>query len=223
MIIWLASYPRSGSKLLRMILRQCFGLESYNDHSVDKSSNAVSSPLSELVGQKWVSDATFEGFIERARREPDTFVVRTHEFAPPDEPAIYIVRDGRAALSSYRRFLRDFHQVDISLADLAEGKHWPGSWGEHVTRWTERRRDRTLIVRFEDLASSPPLAEIGAFLNAPIQKESFDVSFSDLRQLDPRHFVIGHDRPGIEEFERECPDIFWRSNGDAMRRLNYVR
>ena len=29
MIVWLASYPRSGNTLLRQVLKRCFGLDSY--------------------------------------------------------------------------------------------------------------------------------------------------------------------------------------------------
>jgi len=34
MIIWLASYPRSGNTLLRTVIKSCMGIDSYSDQDI---------------------------------------------------------------------------------------------------------------------------------------------------------------------------------------------
>jgi hypothetical protein len=161
-------------------------------------------------------------FVARARREAGLFLVRTHEFAEDDDHAIYIVRDGRAALCSYQKFLRNFNGVEKSLPELIADRCWPARWQDHVERWLTRAPVRTLVLKYEDLTSAePPLAAISAFLGVAVQRE-FDLSFEDIRTLNPKQFPVGHNGVGVETIERDHSEIFWRHCGRAMRRLGYA-
>jgi len=214
-ILWLASYPRSGNTLLRIILRHCFDVWSY-----PAVSHAGGGSLRELVGNLTYSGER-ESFVRARRRLPGTHFVKTHLDVPePDDRAIYIVRDGRAALASYRRFLHDIDKVDFTLAQLVVG--WPLAltWSAHVARWIDL--PNVLLLRYEELShpAGPPLERIARFIDRPILKP-FDVTFAQLHSVQPKFFGVGRDGPGIELVEREVGDAFWEANGAMMARLGY--
>jgi len=164
-----------------------------------------------------------DDFLEEARLSHDLFLVRTHEFIPDDDRALYVVRDGRAALASFSKYLlHNFAEVNDPLSDLIQGKKWPGRWSDHVEGWLARPASATLLLRYEDLSSRPPLNLISGFIDRPIMRK-FDIEFSDLHALDPRAFDVGHNEVGVRYIEREYSQLFWEHNGDAMRRLEYER
>src|SRR5690606_21283792 len=91
-VVWLASYPRSGNPFLRTLLFHRFGLSSASIYSNDFGHN-------ETLGRQ-------VGHIEHGANGQIDFgdapvrLIKTH--APPqdDRRAIYVLRDGRAAMVS---------------------------------------------------------------------------------------------------------------------------
>ena len=221
MLIWLASYPRSGNHLLRAILSRCFELGSYD---IYQNIGGRSDPaLAGVLGARTVDEKSSAAFIARARISSEPILVKTHDLVPGTDRCIYIVRDGRAALASYRRYLADVENRPHTLPELIEGKVWPGGWQRHVEQFLARDPAKTLVLRYEDLASAdPPLAKIAAFVGAPIRRQ-FDIAFDDLHRLSPAMFPTGSNEPGVEIVERECSDAFWRICGPAMARLGYAK
>ena len=72
MIIWLASYPRSGNTLLRTILKRCFDRVSYADEAIH-----VDSPIrsdSSLVGHRELP-VPWPEFYAEATALPETWFV----------------------------------------------------------------------------------------------------------------------------------------------------
>lgn len=216
MLVWLASFPRSGNHLLRSVLQRSFGLGSYSVYP-DRGTGK----LAETVGALLHEDETVEAFLDRARASPDLFLVKTHDPVPETDACLYIVRDARAALYSYRRFLADFEKLELSLEDLVAGKAWPGAWQDHVRLLLSRDPKNTLVLRYEELASdAPPVDRIGAFLGVkPIRP--FDLRFSDMQALNAKMFSIGQNAPGIASFERDHHEMFWAHCGEMMRALGY--
>src|SRR5690348_16713218 len=91
MITWLASYPRSGNTLLRAILREMFGVQSYSLYD-DKNDFGNKPEVAEAVGH--VSHGrTPEEFYRFAADSSEMYFVKTHEAPRDDSPAIYVVRD----------------------------------------------------------------------------------------------------------------------------------
>jgi hypothetical protein len=219
MLVWLASYPRSGNHLLRTILQRCFELGSYQIYQ--KAVRPMRPESSALIGARRFDDDSPEAFVARARSSSELFLVKTHDPVPDSDSCIYVVRDARAALVSYRRFLAEVEGHQSTLPNLIAGRHWPGKWQEHVRRFLSRDPANTLVLRYEELASdTPPLDQIGNFLNMnPIRP--FDVSFSSLHQLSPKIFPTGNNRIGIETIERDHRELFWRTCGETMRALGY--
>ena len=221
LLVWLASYPRSGNTLLRTVLSQCFDLSSYSGD--DGTAYDPEGDLFKTVGQLVYRDLSREAFLESARKSDALHLVKTHDEVPlPTDRTIYVVRDGRAAIASYQRFLRDFDHVDFSLEEIALGTRLAYTWGQHVERWMAHPADRLLVLRFEELSARPPLERISEFLGRPVLRP-FETTFDDLHKLDPAFFGVGRNDPGIELVERTCGDVFWTHNGAAMARLGYRR
>lgn len=221
MIIWLASYPRSGSHLLRMILQRCFDLGSYEIYQ--GQGEPVNAEEAALLGLRQFPDASAEDFLARARKSPDLFLVKTHDPIPDGDTCIYVVRDGRAAIASYERYLADVGGLPLTVPDIIAGRAPYGTWHDHVAAFAARDEARTLMLRYEDLASDrPPLERIADFIGKPARNR-FDISFSRLNQLDARRYGTGHNRPGIASIESAYGDLFWRDSEAAMRRLGYDR
>jgi hypothetical protein len=96
MIIWLASYPRSGNTLLRQIFWQVFDHPTYSD-SNDPKDLGIHEAGATLVGHRNYTPP-WSDFYSAARKASTLNLVKTHH--PPRDAGktIYIVRDGRAAL-----------------------------------------------------------------------------------------------------------------------------
>jgi len=218
LITWLASYPRSGNTLLRVILKQCFGLSSqsiYDDTELDTPG------VREAVGFEAVGNDPHR-FIEDARRQARSLYVKTHELPGRDaHPAIYVVRDGRSSVVSHRHYLRGILGRDTSLSDVIRGELMP-SWSEHVEAWALSGRPNTLVVRYEDLAAADPraLQQIAAFLDRPLL-QAFDMSFDHLHTLNPLFFRRGSDAANISEMDTVSLRLFEQLHGATLRRIGY--
>jgi hypothetical protein len=219
MLVWLASYPRSGNHLLRTILHRCFDLGSYEIYQ--KIARPLEPAVSAIVGERRFEEEGIDAFVSRARSSSDLFLVKTHDPVPDSDSCIYVVRDARAVLVSYQRYLADVESRSRTLPELIAGNQWPGKWQVHVKRFLARDSGNTLILRYEDLAAcNPPLGAIGGFLDRkPIRP--FDISFDDLRDFSPMIFPTGNNLAGIDRIERDHRWLFWKSCGEMMHALGY--
>lgn len=215
-VTWLASYPRSGNTLLRILLKQCFNL---NSHSIYSDQEFPDPVVSRLVGEEPVGDHPHQ-FVERALRQGRRLYVKTHELPPPDNhPAIYVMRDGRSAVVSHTHYLYDHFGHDLSFADVIAGRLGV-TWSQHVQAWMSR--PRILVLRYENLAAGDPnsLAAISSFIGVP-QSKAFDVSFRRLQGLAPAFFRRGSDQGNISEFDPETAELFERLHGPTLRAVGY--
>jgi hypothetical protein len=200
MLVWLAAYPRSGSSYAIILFQRCFGLLARGIHQIPCDRQAE--------------------VAEVARASPQIEVWKTHHCPPnSNDKAVYLVRDGRVALASYRRYILDYHGKELDWPQIVRGRNF-GSWNDHVLGWTER--PNRMVLKFESLVLNPDLAakRIGRFLALPVTGV-VRARFPQLHLDDPRVFRTGDNGPGIEEVERNCSDLFWRINGEAMRRMGY--
>ena len=157
-IIWLASYPRSGNTFLRTVLWHCFGLRSASVYPND------------LGGKQEL--ANYVGHIEHGPNQPIRFqmgglpLLKTHELPPDDHPAIYVVRDGRAASVS----LWQFNKRKIPFQAIIAGQLSFGTWSNHLAAWKPWERSNTLLIKYEDMISDLPLvlSKVSAFVDRRI-------------------------------------------------------
>jgi hypothetical protein len=203
---WLASYPRSGNTLLRTILFQCFGLRSASVYPED-----VPEAVAQFTGHvEWQTNGRLDFGRQRLA------LVKTH--TPPNDsrPAIYVIRDGRAATVSLWEYYGRRHPIRYYVS----GETKFGTWSAHVGNWNPLNRPQTTLVRYEDLTGNLPksLQTLSAALNVePMSTE-----------LPPREELAGVEgrwvRPPSDWREHLKGDdlrLFDEVNGSAMRLYRY--
>lgn len=221
MIVWLASYPRSGNSLTRLALFSLFG----------RRSGSVYRPMR---GRR--SDALRSMIDSRPLELLDALegpaFVKTHELrhAGGDRPAIVIVRDGRDALVSYAHFLRETRAADAAFEDLLaelirEPRASTGTWSESVEVWRGRSAP-TAMIRFEDLLAEPAVAvaRAAAAIDAPLGEGRGELpAFTRLRRMSPANFRQGRVGSWRSEMPAALEEAFWRRHGATMEALGYER
>lgn len=226
MIVWLASYPRTGSKLIRGFMHQVFKLPTFSEYppepeSVRRKSDSKSRRLPFIGSARY--NGTFQEFYLHARRSQQGFLVKTHHPPLDDSPAIVMTREGRAALVSYTHFLRDIEQLDVSLPEVIRGDVGIGTWSGMLDEWNPLERPGTLFLRFEDVISDPDrVAEmIAAFLQIrPIRK--WENRFSEFQKANPYHYRAGKNRSNISQFDPQVEQLFWDCHRQWMERAGYT-
>jgi len=88
MIIWLASYPRSGNTFLRIVLNKCFNIKTYSVYG-DKFDIASHKKTSDVVGHKQLPE-NFE--IETARKSKKLYLIKTHGYIQTEDKVIVKIR-----------------------------------------------------------------------------------------------------------------------------------
>lgn len=222
MIVWLASYPRSGNTLTRQIFRQVFGQITHSQYN-DRMDIAAVKKLAEAVGHVSYS-GEWKDFYRMARESKRLYLVKTHHPPMDEGRAIYIVRDGRAAAVSWWHVLKDLRgRTDVSLDDVIEGRKVAyGTWSGHLESWQPLTRPDTLLLKFEDLARDPTEAidRIAAFV--PLQKQKGFVNELDhLRGLLPGFFMKGSTEDNVRELTPAQLARFDELHGAWLRRLGY--
>lgn len=218
LLTWLASYPRSGNTLLRIILSSCFGQLSQSIYSDAEFSDPA---VLHVIGSEAVGPDP-QHFLNLARQRKRSLFVKTHELPGTDNHrAIYVLRDGRSCVVSHFHFLTDILHRNVSLADVILGKCGV-PWSDHVKAWTMIENPAALVVRYEDLAvgDAQTLERISHFIGRPVFRE-FDISFVRLHARSPLFFRSGSDRANIAELQGENLELFERIHGATLRRVGY--
>lgn len=217
MLVWLASYPRSGNAFLRVVLKSLYGVGSttvYPKEAGGRLAKLMADPR-----EKGVEEPVF---------------TKTHELDAASGPAsaIYLVRDGRDCYVSYAHFARALDPAGlgaIAYADvlkmLVESEAHFGGWSRHVETWTHRESP-TALVRYEELLAAPAEAAAKACAALGIALPEADgvlTSVEELAAVDPRSFRKGKAGSWREEMPPELEELFWGRHGETMGRLGYPR
>lgn len=206
-VVWLASYPRSGNTLMRTILKNNFGVNTYSLYN-DSNDIGKDPKLREFVGHvdgDW--EVMHKGIVQYPRyperlyekAKEKTVVIKTHsQFCDfyKGHKAILVVRDPRPALVSEAHFIKNFVDQDgdirkILSEQIAVGDPSSGFWSDHTNSWLEKCED-LLILRFEDLINEfeESLSKISVFLRMdPTSRELED--FSKFQSVNKNFFRQG--------------------------------
>jgi hypothetical protein len=235
LIVWLASYPRSGNTFLRIVLHSVYGAPTYSIYDDDD-------PIAQRVGSALVGYRPKPVDRRRMADSEEVYFVKTHKRRKADRhSAIYLVRDGRDAVVSNARLRASMEpeldhtqeQFENLLRDeitrpYIDGQPSSGTWGGNVLSWLDNAGVPLAIVKFEDLIAEPRAA-----LHRTVARLGIDLvpsrdaripTFHDLHGIDPNFFRRGVPRSHRDEMPDELHDLFWAQpeNATAMDRLGYA-
>ncbi|MGH9152788.1 MAG: sulfotransferase domain-containing protein [Acidimicrobiales bacterium] len=143
---YLVSFPRSGNTYLRHLV----------------AALALGRAPTPAEVQQLVPDV-HRAASTRRPSQLSPLVAKSHS-PPAVVPAnvVYLVRDGRAALLSYHRYLGERgHPTPPGVDDmLVWAGVWPCPWRAHVSGWLHHLEDRgrAVVIRYEDLVEDPVAA-----------------------------------------------------------------
>ncbi|MFT4166952.1 MAG: sulfotransferase domain-containing protein [Microlunatus sp.] len=232
MIVWLASYPRSGNTFLRIVINRLYGRGSSTVYPVD----GVRERLGDVVA---IENAGVS--LADLRNSADVHFVKTHRRRSYDvsavDRALYIARDGRDALVSFARQCTEEgpERYSEELKELIQ-RHTGGtaSWGQNVLSWLPPIEPagtigptQTVLICYEDLVRDPLMTVTESLRRiVPDLSAQTDVTlptFGELQQFDPRFFRRGTTGTHRDEMPAELEELFWLydDNREAMNRLGY--
>lgn len=229
MIVWLASFPRSGNTFLRILLDRLYGVRSSTVYDVDG--------VARRLGEAFVGYEDRPASYAAMRASDVVHFVKTHRQRDADvgeaDRAICLVRDGRDSLVSWARMMSedDPAQFEPRLREMIE-RDTPigtGSWGRNVLSWLQPASSQRLVLRYEELIADPVLKVTEAMATvAPELRRLEDAEapdFATLRRSDARFFrrgVVGSHR---DELPPDLHELFWSrpGNAEAMAQLGFAR
>ena len=179
MIIWIASYPKSGNTYIRSFLSAYYfstdgefnfellkNIKQFPDkYFFDRKIPNIESAIKNyLPAQKKISE---NGKVKFLKTHSLLGLYKGHPFTIPEYTlgAIYIVRDPRNLLTSLMNhyslsdqealeFLidnnRDIHDDYKDFSSYA----YLGNWGKHYDSWSNTNKYRKLIINYEDLKNN---------------------------------------------------------------------
>lgn len=232
MIVWTASYPRSGNTFLRVLLRELYRLPSYSIYHW----GLTRSQLKNHHTGEWAEGDPWPKSIEEMAVSSDPYFVKTHELAHMDGcSAIYLIRDGRDALVSYAHVVLrhdrgllgyDRETYTDTLRTLMTTDSAFGGWSRNVETWLNRG-GLTVCAKFEDLITYPreTVSEILEKLGITSQPNGRAKlpSFDELKSIAPKFFTKGDIGSWRTELDEELQTLFWDRHGQIMERLGYPR
>ncbi len=195
MIIWIASYPKSGNTYLRSFISSYYFskkgkfnfdllLSILQFPSVKFAKNKINSELE--ASQSWVYNQKhfFSGEkLHFIKTHNSLNQYKENNFTTKDLSlgAIYIVRDPRNVITSMRNhytlsyeeaYSKLINEKQTLLEKSIDGDHsnftFLGSWSSHYKSWKDSKDFKTLFIKFEDLENNKydTFLKIIKFINA---------------------------------------------------------
>lgn len=219
MIVWLASYPRSGNTWTRIILHQLYGVTTYSIH---QDMLFFNNGIADVVGQE-----TLPGKIEDLRESEEIYFIKTHDARiQSEDKAIYIVRDGRDVAVSYARYQEQYNNMPFerALQRIVSGQEYPYNWQDHVRFWS--MRPNTAVVKYENLIKNPTTAiqdTLGKLqIDLPVAGGELP-TFAELKSKWPGFFRKGRIRAWKRDMPVSMQRVFVSKNRDALTSLGYLK
>jgi Sulfotransferase domain len=221
MIIWLASYPRSGNTFLRIVLKTYFDLPTYSKYN-DRTDIGAGDKFSKLVGHQNFEEEWSE-FYQASRDSSDVRVIKTHDAPEGNEKAIYLIRDGRASMVSYQNYLANYSKLSCDLNDVITGSVNFGSWSDHVNAWAPLKRPNTLLLKFEDLIddTSGTVTKLAEFLGLK-PKAGVVPTFEKLRAEFPQFFKTGSNSKNLDQISLDQMAYINFISGSTLSKYGYA-
>lgn len=235
MIVWLASYPRSGNTFIRLLLHHYFDVATHDRYipKLEMPDPQDKGHIANLVGFRPISS------LQELDEEHEPAFVKTHELPDDDRPAIYVVRDGRDSITSYAHFIltieekcaREDYKASFvrTIRSIVTDNERYGGWGAHVLAWTQRLAP-TAIVHYSELKKRPietlkrALSQLSIDIAHHKERSPGNfVGFGDLQRMSPELFRKGESGSYADEMPEDVEELFWERYGDVMGKFGYRR
>jgi hypothetical protein len=221
MIVWLASYPRSGNTLLRLILKEAFNINTFSLYN-DKWDIGGDASLANFVGHRDIGNDLQE-FLTIADALSELIFVKTHELPSDNRKTIYVVRNGFSSVSSYYNYYRNILKNNsITLADLILGNCNYGDWSSHINAWSQINKN-VLFIRYERLCADyyEEVQRLAEFLG--LECRQFNLPrFEEFRNINSKFFNVGEDSAHLNNFGPFELQLFKALHGKTMCELGYL-
>jgi len=235
MIIWLASYPRSGNTLLRIMLKRVFDYPSYN---FDKrnSGKIYSGPNSNPLFRKLIrglekkssagKQPSWLQILKDAAESDSPVFLKTHYKTTTDNsPVIHIVRDGRNTMLSYQRFHSHYiPESGRTLLDIILGNDYYGDWSTHYRAW-QQSGQRRLLLHYEELVLQPDrsIEKLVEFIGVNSEYKPWQNPFKQFQQQEPNFFRQGNVMwEPSDDWTDWLDAVFMVCHGALMEELGYI-
>jgi hypothetical protein len=229
MLVWVASFPRSGNTFLRIILHRLYGIRTSTVYDVDG--------VAERLGAELIGYTGRPGSLADMRASDEPHFIKTHRQRDADvdenDPAICLVRDGRDALVSWARQASEEdpnnYEAELRAKISRVSTTGTGSWGSNVLSWLRPPAPHRIVLRYEDLIRDPRAAVtpiIAAVAPALAQRPNAAIpSLDELRRHDDRFFRRGRIGSHHDELPAGPHELFWSrsDNQAAMTLLGYTQ
>lgn len=195
---WIASYPRSGNTFLRILLKEVYGIYTWEGYGAE-------SPKKVLAENRSCKVPLF---------------IKTHELPNKTEiphkhmKSIYLIRDGRDAMVSMAYHRSQIvnpgsnYEFNLRTVILSPFGTSFGGWSQHIVSWSKHA---DIIIRFEDLISHPEkeLQKLEQKIGLPQGDYSKIPTFSDLKK---KKYFIGSGNTNLSEAtQQKRREQFFRS------------
>jgi len=249
-IIWLASYPRSGNTFFRIVAHQLYGIPTYSGFR-----SGGNGACRHITGHKRLPEALYRALLEgdkttymKYHDSEDFFLIKAHstldELRASELPSIVLVRDARDALISFTWYWMEYGHVwrkdRLKLAFETSMKFFGFKqtlfhrilnqhlnnryWINFYEGWRHKQEGNTHFLRFEDLTTDPVESVHNALKGVGVELNLYNAeipTFDELQKLSPGFFRQGKAGAWEKEFPSNLYDQFWETHGPTMRALGY--
>ena len=225
MLVWLASFPRSGNTFLRIVLSRLYGVSSSVIYDLDG--------VAERLGPELIGAIDRPATLDAMRAAAEVHLIKTHRPRDQDvhdnDGAICLVRDGRDALVSWARQTSEKPDrvFRTELESAIAGTRGTRGWGTNVLSWLDPPAPHRVQVRYDDLVRDPTgtATHIVTALDLPWRRRADATvpSFAELHATDPAFFRRGRTGTHRDELPADLHESFWShpDNAAAMTLLGY--
>ena len=217
MNIPLAGWARSGNSLLRLLIWQVFGIQTFPREDED-------------VYRERLKDCVSAEALAPGENNGVSFS-KTHSAPEDDSPFIFLVRDGRDAIVSFYHYIHTHLHIPASMRQVicepapigtAEGKPLSGHWSDYFREWNPLESSRGMLVKYEDLLVYPD--DIAKQIAVPFgfkPRRKFVNNFPALHASQPNGFRTGKSGGWKDELVGADLKVLWKTHGAVMRLLSY--
>lgn len=228
---WIASYPRSGNTFLRILLKEVYGIytwEGYGEETPQK-----------VLNHKDCQNSKTPIFI-KTHELPHKTQALQQQFK-----TIYLVRDGRDAGISMAHHRCNIvkpgsnYLFNLRTAIIAPFGTSFGGWSKHVNQWLDQA---DIVIKFEDLISDPKkeLKKLESLIDLPkadylkiptfhdLKKKKFslgsgndDLSKQQQQQRREKFFRSGQINEWKTKMPRDLLNTFSFKHGKILKQLKY--